>query len=102
MFTIEILIPAADNDGAKFSAEELAAFEGILGGLFGGFSRLPGKVAGGWVDAGRVYHDESFVYVVAVSSITEGAKVASVVEDAKARFRQEAIFIRYLGLAEVL
>ena len=102
MFTITLLIPQADNDGRSFTLGEVAAFEADLVGLFGGFSRQTAPVVGGWEDAGRVYRDTSTAYLVALGSIADGGKVAEAVEVAKARFAQEAIFVQYLGLAEIL
>jgi len=102
MFTISLLIPQADNDGRAFSEEEVADFEADLIDIFGGFSRETAPVVGGWAHEGRVYRDLSFRYVLAVGSIADGAKVAEAVKVAKARFAQEAIFVQYLGLSEVL
>jgi hypothetical protein len=100
MLIVEILIPLADNDGRTFTSDHHAAFEAALAGLFGGFSRLPGTVTGGWQHEGRLYRDDLVVYAVALPSIVEGAKVGEAVEIAKAHYAQLAIFIRYLGFAE--
>lgn len=102
MILIEIFIPLAGNDGETFTGEHHAAFEAVLADLFGGFSRLPGTVAGGWSDAGRLYRDDLVIYVVGIRSIVDGAKVGEAVTVAKAHYAQLAIFVRYLGLAETL
>lgn len=102
MFELVVLIPTADNDGEVFADEHHASFEAFVAGLFGGLTRLPGFATGVWMDDGRTYHDTLVAYVVAVDSITKGALVGDVVAFAKTHYRQEAIFIRYLGLAEVL
>lgn len=103
MVLAEVLIPVADNDGAAFGADVFISFEAELVENFGGFSRLPGFVLGAWQDEGVIYQDELIVYQVALSSLLrEGSKVVAVAESAKRRFRQEAIFVRYNGLAEVL
>jgi hypothetical protein len=102
MIIVEILIPLTSNEGAVFTADHHAAFEAHLIAVFGGFSLLPGTVKGGWADAGVIYTDETRVYAVALVSITDGAKVADVVIVAKAHYAQLAIFVRYLGIAEIL
>lgn len=102
MITVELFIPLAANDGQRFDAAHHDTFEAFLAGLFNGFSRLPGVVAGGWQHEGRVYRDELVVYVVALRSLTEGDKVREAVAFAKSHYDQLAIFIRYLGVSEVL
>src|SRR5262245_15249455 len=102
MIEVHILIPVADNAGKTFTPQDDATFEAELLKLFTGFSLLPGAVAGQWVDAGQVHADQSRVYAVALSSLTEGGKVGDPVAFAKAHYRQLAVYIRYLGLSEVL
>lgn len=101
MLIIELYIPLADNDGRVFTADHHEAFETVLAGLFGGFTRT-GQVTGGWQHEGRIYRDELVSYVVTLPSIVQGAKVGEAVDVAKAHYAQLAIFVRYLGLAEVL
>lgn len=103
MIVIEILIPLANNEGAAFDAAHHVAFESHLIAAFGGYSLLPGTVRGGWVDAGVTYTDETRVYAIAVASLlVDGHKVVDLVQVAKAHYTQLAIFVRYLGMAEVL
>ncbi len=103
MIVVEILIPLTSNEGAAFTADHHVAYEAHLITAFGGYSLLPGTVRGGWADAGIVYTDETRVYAVALASLlTEGHKVVAVVEIAKAHYGQLAIFVRYLGIAEIL
>lgn len=102
MITVEFFIPLADNDGVAFTGEIVNAWRGVLTDLFGGFSELPGTVVGAWKDGDRVYRDDLAVFMVAVPSIADGGKVGEAGEVARRIFRQEAIFIRYLGLAEIL
>lgn len=102
MIIVEIFIPLASNDGETFSGEHHAAFEAVLADLFGGFSRLPGKVAGGWAHEGRLYSDDLVVYLVGLRSLVDGGKVGQAAAVAKAHYGQLAIFVRYLGLAETL
>lgn len=99
---VEILIPLTSNEGSTFTHDHHAAFEAHLLIVAGGFSLLPGTVAGGWSDDGVVYNDTLRVYAVTLVSITEGGKVREIVDFAKAHYTQLAIFVRYLGLAEVL
>lgn len=102
MFELMVLIPEADNSGADFTSEDHAAFEAFVMDRFGGITLFQHNAVGSWVDAGRVYRDNMRVYGIAVRSITQGALVAEVVNYAKVAYRQEAIFIRYLSVAEIL
>jgi hypothetical protein len=102
MFEVTFLIPTYSNEGEAFDAPTFTSFEAKAVSLFGGLSRLEGLARGQWMDAGRLYEDASRVYVVAVASITDGAKVAELVSFVKETFRQEAVFLRYLGVAEIL
>lgn len=102
MFEIQILIPRYDNHGNGFAAGTYKVWEAELVNRIGGFSKLAGTVAGGWAHQGKHYTDESFVYVVAVASIGDGAKVVQLAHYAKMLFQQGAIFLRYLGVAEVV
>lgn len=103
MVEVTILIPVADNDGVTFSPTHHAAFEAVLLDRFGGLSRLPGTVTGQWVGDGKTFTDHLVAYVVALDGlIAKGAALREVIDFAKAHYRQEAIFCRYLGTAEVL
>ena len=101
MIEIKVIIPKADNNGQPFTEGHHEAFEGFILSLFGGITRL-GEVEGSWLDGGVTYHDASRLYLIALDSITQGGDLKRVVEFAKMHYQQEAIFIRYLGLAEVL
>lgn len=103
MTFVEILIPLTSNEGSAFDADHHRAFEAELISTFGAYSQLPGAVRGGWAHAGVVYTDENRVYGVAVEALLrDSAKLLHVVEFAKAHYSQLAIFVRYLGQAEVL
>lgn len=102
MFELQILIPVADNDGNSFGEKDLRAFEAFVMTRFGGITLYPNTAVGSWVDGGRVYNDATLVYGIAVPSIAAGNLVGEVVEYAKTAFRQEAIFIRYLGVVEII
>jgi hypothetical protein len=102
MIEVSILIPVAGNDGVVFTEDHHLAFQAFVLGRFGGISRLPGTVVGQWVDEGITYTDSTIVYIVAMKSIADGAKLADVATFAKSHYGQEAIYIRYLNLSEVL
>jgi hypothetical protein len=102
MIEVVVLVPVADNDAVTFPPAWHSVFEAKLLALFGGFSKLPSNVLGQWVGDGATYTDETRAYVIAIKSIANGAEVGEAVAFAKAHYRQEAIFIRYLGVAEIL
>lgn len=101
MFEIRMLIPVASNDGATFTPGHHAQFEAMAVELFGGVTRY-GSAAGLWADGGKLFRDDTIVYSVAAGSIVDGAKVAQLTTFAKAHYGQLAIYITYLGQAEVL
>ncbi|WP_394847364.1 hypothetical protein LZC95_07850 [Pendulispora brunnea] len=102
MFEAYVLIPVYDNEGTIFSAEDHHQFECLLAERFDGFSLVPSSLTGAWVNGGKTYHDELRAYVVALRSIAQGGAVVEVAQAAKAHYRQEAIYIRYLGVSEVI
>lgn len=103
MIEFQVLIPVLSNAGEAFSPEHDAVFEAYLLDRFGGFSRAPGLVAGAWIgEGGFAYRDASRVYVVALSSVIEAGRLREVVDFAKTHYSQEAIYLRYLGLSEIL
>jgi hypothetical protein len=99
---VQFFIPVATNAGVVFPARHDAMWEAELNRLFGGHSRLPGVVAGQWVQGGQVYVDQSRIYLVALTSITQGDLVDQAAAFARAHYGQLAIYVRYLGLSEVL
>lgn len=103
MITITILIPLADNAAVTFAPAHHTAFEHQLAGIFGGFTRLPGEFWGAWIDLGTLYSDATRAYQVAVSGLVErGEDIRRAVEIARVHYRQEAIFVSYLGQAEII
>lgn len=103
MFEVQVLIPLADNDGETFNAEHHAAFEAVVIDAFGGFTLYPASAIGGWRNAaGVTFSDATRIYGIAVASLVNGDKLGAVVRFAKAFYLQEAIFIRYLGIIEIL
>lgn len=102
MIELTLFIPCAANDGATFTVEHHTAFEAFVLSLFQGFTVLPSTVVGAWMGGETRYDDTLRVYVIAMRSITEGAKVSDLAAFAKAHYGQEAVYVRYLGIAEVL
>lgn len=103
MFEVQMLIPVADNDGDTFPAAHHAAFEAAIIDSFGGFTLYPASAIGGWRNAdGVTFADATRVYGIAVVSLADGDKIGGLVRFAKAFYMQEAIFIRYLGIVEIL
>jgi hypothetical protein len=102
VFELQILIPVVDNANVAFTADDHVAFEAFVIDRFGGVTLYPAQAVGSWVDGGKRYDDRTRVYAFAVKSLVDGAKVGEVVAFAKSHYRQEAMYLRYLGLAEIL
>lgn len=103
MVEVQFIVPVADNSGQPFTAEHDAKFTTALMDRFGGYSRLPGLVAGGWRDGGDDYFDDARLYVVAVNGIIgKAADLLATAEEAKRIYGQLAIYVRYLNVSEVL
>lgn len=102
MIEVTILIPVADNSGETFGPTHHAKFEAFILDRFGGLSRRSESVEGLWRDQGVTYRDTNLVYVVAIESILDGGTLREVTDFAKHHYRQEAIFLRYLGVAEIV
>ncbi len=103
MIEVRILIPAASNDGDVFTGAHHRQFERYACELFGGITREPATAEGVWLNDDLVeFRDVTFIYVVALSSITEAGRIGELAEYAKAHYGQKAIYVRYLGLAEIL
>jgi len=102
MFEVHVFIPVNDNDARTFDAAHHQAFEVFVVERFKGITRYPGELAGTWAEAGITYRDAHRCYGIALESITQGALIGEVAAFAKPHYRQHAIFIRFLGYAEVL
>jgi hypothetical protein len=103
MIEVQILIPLCDNTGVPFSVLHHANYERELLHHFGASSQFPGIVAGQWSLSGQVYRDDSRVYVVAVDGIIAKAdSLRTIAAFAKAHYNQLAIYVRYLGVSEIL
>jgi hypothetical protein len=100
---VQLFIPVADNAGAAFPDARHAHFEQELLNLFGGSSLLPGTVTGQWTASGVVYRDEMRVYLVSVPGILAAAdSLRAAVTFAKSHYSQLNIYVRYLGVSEIL
>jgi hypothetical protein len=101
---VQVLIPVRDNEGVPFTPAHDAVFESYLASHFGGFTRLPAEAGGGWVDEDKRYYPDTMrIFIVAVDGVLAGGEALRLMADiAKAHYRQKALFLRYLGQAEVL
>ena len=103
MFEITLLIPEYDNSGEKFGPETSARWEALLADRFGGFSLLPGTTHGGWRGPdGTMYRDRLRGYAVWAVGLACGGKAVEAAREACAIFAQEAVSVRFLGLAEIV
>lgn len=104
MIEVIILVPVANNDGRSFSAPHHRAFEAFLMERFEGFTRLPGKAQGGWVDraTGQEYRDATILIMVAVEGLVGNTALREAVSFAKSHYQQKAILLRYLGVTEII
>lgn len=99
-----MFIPVRDNEGVPFDPAHDVVFEVQLAKLFKGFTRLPSEAGGGWTDKDdRYYPDAMRVYIVAVDGvIVDGPALRFTAQFVKEHYRQEAVYLRYLGVSEVL
>ena|ERR1700722_63011 len=103
MIEVQILIPLNDNAGNSYPDVNHDRFEAELLRLFGASSQFPGVVSGQWISNSHVYRDTTRVYVVAVDGlIAKGDELRSLVNFAKNNYSQLAIYVRYLGVSEIL
>lgn len=102
MFEVQILIPLADNQPKSFSEREHQRFEAFVLERFRGLTLYPGKAAGLWDQDGITYSDRLRVFGIAVESIRQGGMIGEIADFVKTHYRQEAVYIRYLGQAEIL
>lgn len=95
--------PKGKKQGKKFGPAHHDVFKAKLIELFGGFSLMPGTIAGSWADGGEVYKDTTMVFVVDVPGIIKSREqVWEMVAFAKEHYDQLAIRVTYLSVSEVL
>jgi hypothetical protein len=103
MVEVTILIPIASNEGKAFAPGHHQVWERYVVDTFGGFSLLPGSVVGAWADGGVVFSDHTRAYVIAVDGILAVAdKLRIAVRYAAQHYEQKSVYVRYLGVSEVL
>jgi len=100
MFTVKFYLPITANDGYVYESHGM--FEACLIENFEGYTKYPGTYSGGWSFEGEVYKDNLVVYGASVKSIRDASKICKVVEMAKEVYGQKAIFVKYLGISEIL
>jgi hypothetical protein len=96
-----VLVPLRDNSGKAFGWQVLAELEARLLELTGGVSQRSG-VAGVWSDGVRRYRDRSNEYTVALASWRQAQPFLDIVDWARVRFAQEAMYIEINGAPEIL
>jgi hypothetical protein len=101
MFEVMILIPKADNDGNVFSADHDRTFEESVIHLIGGLT-WRGSAEGLWASDGRIHRDAMGTLILALRSLAEGAKVGEIAIFAKTHYRQEALYLSFLGVSEII
>lgn len=102
MIEVSIFIPIKDNSGKDFPKSPSKLFRKQLNADFGGFTVLSKAAYGEWVE-GEVYSDTHDAYIVRVSGMLSGAeRLLAAVALAKTQFRQLGIYVRYLGVSEIL
>jgi len=90
---LEFLVPITDNEGAPFPDATFATFEDFLLDIAGGFT-FRGLVDGTWRAAdGRVFRDTSRSYAISVPEARAVDAAASIDNEVRRRFRQEATFL---------
>ncbi len=100
MIKTVFLVPVRDNCGNEFPASLVEELEQQLL-QFGGFSQR-NDVSGAWEFQGTVYRDTSKEFTVSLQSWTQLEKWLNVVQWAKEKFRQEAIYIEVAGVPEII
>ena len=101
LIELEVLIPRRDNQGRRFPEASWRELEQRLRHVAGGFSRED-RIVGQWASNDTLYRDVSQRYTVAIKSWRQFPSWLDVMEWARAEFRQEAIYIRVHGRAEIL
>lgn len=87
---VTLLIPLTDNDGDPFDIATWSWWNDQLTSLVTGFTDL--GVATGWW---RGMADQNRVIVLIVKSAREVEAIKALLREARARFRQEAMYLEY-------
>lgn len=99
---VKLFIPLCGNDGAPFDDDHHTCFEDHVTAVLGGITILPSEASGKWSDGDRVYVDTHRIYSVCLPSILQGGLLGEVVQFASAHYEQEAIYIEYFDLVEIV
>jgi hypothetical protein len=94
------LLPEADNEGRRTSPATYAAIEDALLAEFGGLSWQDG-VTGVWLYEGHTYRDRSRQYLVALEHWKQLPAWLNIVEEARQRTSQLAIYIEVAGVPDI-
>lgn len=87
---VTLMIPLADNDGTPFDLPTWTWWSDALTNLVSGFTDM--GVATGWW---RGYSDRNRVITIVVRSSREVEAIRRLLFEARARFRQEAMYLEY-------
>ena len=95
------LVPVRDNDGKPFPPSAWRELDQRLRSLGQGYS-IEGVTTGVWQVCNRIFRDRSRRYVVALTSWAQLSRRLAVVQWARVRFQQEAIYIEVAGIPEII
>ena len=104
MIEVTILVPKHDNSGVEFTDEQIHAFERMLCSTFGGATVVSDGTRGIWLadDGERVDCDRHRRYIVAIPGMEGFVKVMDTCDDICRRFKQDCVYVSYLGYSEIL
>ena len=93
----------ADNQGQEFDRNHDDVFIAYLVAEFEGCTQAPSTLIGAWLNAGKVYRDNNRIFLVKVSGmVAASSKLQAAVAFAKQHYQQIEIYLRYLGVSEIL
>lgn len=101
MIEFTILVPKCDNEGNPLKSGLYTQLENELNSCFNGFTKLP-SVMGSWVNNSTVYKEVMIPYIIAVDSVFDSFGIKQTAKYVKKLFKQEEIYVKYLGLSEVV
>ena len=101
MIETAVLLPRADNLGARFPPRVWREVEQRLLTLAGGWT-FAGEVSGAWLADGTTYRDVSREYTVTLESWRQVATFLAFADWARLALRQEAIYVSIAGIPEIL
>jgi hypothetical protein len=101
MFLIQILLPTADNSGARFSEKQFGQLKRELAEEFGGVTAFIQSPAEGlWREASGDSHDEIVLFEVMTEALDVEAWARRRM-DLERRFRQDEVIIRHLSIGVI-